>query len=125
VTALGGDLRCALRVEQGVVDVVDLDLDVVRLAPLLDVRPVEPPVVVGNEVRPGHDPQLSRELLVRKPERAVHTKGLVRQPSVHADGEGCRRSSPEQVAPGQCGSRTCDLVGCICHVYLLSGHSIL
>ena len=38
--------------EQGVVDVVDLDLDVVLLAPLLDVRVVEPLVVGGHEVRP-------------------------------------------------------------------------
>ena len=81
VPALSGDLRGARRVEQRVVDVVDLDLDVVRLAPLLRVRPVEPLVVVGDEMRPRHDPELARELSVGELQRAVgRGEGLSARP---------------------------------------------
>jgi hypothetical protein len=78
VATLRGDLGRAGAVEQGVVDVVDVDLDVVCLAPLLDVRVVEPLVVGGDEVRPRHDAEIARELLVRELQRAVEPEGLVR-----------------------------------------------
>ena len=120
VTALGRDLRCPGAVEQGVVDVVDLDLDVVRLAPALDVGVVEPLVVGGDEVGPLHDPQLSRELLVRVLERAVEPEGSVGEAAEHADRESGGGSPLEQVTTGQFRARTDELVRYICHGYLLS-----
>ena len=120
VTALCRDLRCPCAVEQGVVDVVDLDLDVVRLAPALDVGVVEPLVVGGDEVGPLHDPELSRELPVRVLERAVEPEGSVGEAAEHADGEGGGGSSLEQVTSGQFRARVHELVGCVCHRFLLS-----
>jgi hypothetical protein len=57
VAALRGDLGgCAGR-QLGEVDVVDEDLDVVRLPPSLRVDVVEPRVVLRNEVAPLDDAQ--------------------------------------------------------------------
>ena len=120
VTALGRDLRRAGRVEQGVVDVVDLDLDVVRLAPPLDVRVVEPLVVGGNEVGPLHDPQLACKLLVRELQRSVEPEGLVGETAEHRRRESSSGSLLEQVTSGQCRARALELVRYVCHGYLLS-----
>ena len=117
VTALRRDLGRPAAVEQGVVDVVDLDLDVVLLPPLLDVRVVEPLVVGRHEVSPGHDPKIACELLVREPQRPVETERLVAEAAEHADGEGRSGALPEQITAGQCRARLRELVGCVWHAY--------
>src|SRR5262249_24845809 len=58
VALLRGDLGGGDGVEAGGADVVDDDLGVVLLAPLLDVGAVEPNVIAGDEVIPLEDPQL-------------------------------------------------------------------
>ncbi len=114
--ALSGDLRGARRVEQRVVDVVDLDLDVVRLAPLLRVGPVEPLVVVGDEMGPRHDLELARELSVGELQGTVgRGEGPFGQASEHADCEGGGAASLEQVSAGECRARRCDFFGYVCH----------
>jgi hypothetical protein len=100
VSALGADLRRRVADEQGVVDVVDLDLDVVRLAPPLDVRSVEPLFVVGDEVGPRHDLELPGERPARVLELA-EPECPVREAAEHRHREGGGGASLEQVAPGQ------------------------
>jgi hypothetical protein len=87
MAVLSGDLGRRRAEEQGVVDVVDFHVDVVRLAPLFDVRVVEPLVVVGDEVDPLQDPEVTRELLAREPERPVEPERLVAQGPEHSDRE--------------------------------------
>jgi hypothetical protein len=119
VTALGGYLGRPRAEEQRVVDVVDLDLDVVRLAPLLGVGPVEPDVVGRDEVGPGHDPKLAGQLLVLVLERPVEPEGLVRECAERAYRERGRRASLQQVFPGQRRALR-KLVCYVRHGYLLS-----
>ena len=76
MTLLRGDLGRGGGVEGGDADVVDRDLGVVLLAPLLDVVAVEPLVVARDEVVPLQDLQLllralSEDLSVRA-ERGTH-----------------------------------------------------
>jgi hypothetical protein len=110
VSALRRDLGRPGAVEQGVVDVVDLDLDVVLLAPLLRVRVVEPCVVRGDEMNPRHDPQITRELLVLEPERPVEAEGLVRQSAEHPYCKRGRGAPLQQVGSRQRGARALELV---------------
>src|SRR5438046_8143 len=69
VTALRRDLGGGPRVEQRVVDVLDVHLHVVRLSPPLDPGVVEPVVVGRYEVHPLNDVQIALELAVPEPER--------------------------------------------------------
>ncbi len=94
--------RCCFRRhsrrKQRVEDVVDLHLDVVRLAPRLRPRAVEPRVVRRNEVRPLDDRQITLEVSALEPQRTVEAECLrSRRPEV----PGCQRARsrlPEQLA---------------------------
>ena len=119
VTALRRDLGRSRAEEQREVDVVDGHLDVVLLAPLLDVRVVEPLVVVGDEVRPLQDLQLPRELLPRIAQRPVDAERLVGQRAEHARGERGGAGLLQQVAAREPRARMLDPF-CVGHRDLLS-----
>ena len=101
VPASGRHLRGGRRRQQSVVDVVDVDLHVVLLAPRLDVGVVEPRVVRRHEVRPLEDLQVPLELLVLVLERAGEAVRALGQPAEHADRERAGGASLDQLLPGQ------------------------
>ena len=96
VPALRRHLCLGTRGKQRVVDVVDLDLDVVRLSPLRRPRTIEPRVERGHKVRPGDQREIALEPAPLEPQRSIERLAEAR--ARNADRYRPCARTPEQLA---------------------------